>query len=584
MNLKRYANFCERFTLLFTKNYLNKTDTEKALLLEKANLPFEYTQYKAIIFASSIISSILSAVVLSSISIVLQANSILMIFTVPFVMGIAIWELLSFLPTIFAGSRQREIDRYLPFAVNYLNTMAKINIAPVEIFHSLSTLSTYGCIKEESLKIVKEVKIMGVDNITALKHAIDRSPSTKFKGFLQGLIGTIQSGSSLTTYLSNMADFYLREDLRKREKNLESLSLIAELFVVAVIAFPIFLIIIITVFGFIGSSSLATFEILYLLSFIVLPISYIGFYYLIKTTLNDDFKIDTVRETQFQLSDVYKKNKKSIQIILASIIANISFYIIFYALVAYGYLTFNSYYLYDIVFISILVMIGPIGLYSHLQSIKGKEIQERFPDFLVDMSNSLSSGMSVFDSINVSSKANYGKLTPQIKKMKIDISWHISLKNIFSNLSTRLKNKVIDRSIITINKGLFMGGSDAKIFQTLSKEIKQINEINSQRNVHMTVYFMVIVLSFFVFLFIMFVLNKTLFSYFFGFQETQSLDGLLASVDKIQLHYSLFCFTFVQGMGAGLLGGYMKDGTTVSALRYSLLLGIISIILFKVVI
>ena len=130
-----------------------------------------------------------------------------------------------------------------------------------------------------------------------------------------------------------------------------------------------------------------------------------------------------------------------------------------------------------------------------------------------------------------------------------------------------------------------MGGGDVSIFKALSNEIKQINQIDEKRNVHMTMYLMIIIISFMVFLFIMVILNSTLFSYFFEFQGTQTagLEGFLTSVDQTQLHYSLYCFTFVQSIGAGLLGGYMKDGAISPGLRYSLALGLISIITFQVI-
>jgi archaeal flagellar protein FlaJ len=584
MNFLDYTRFCNNCVAIIKINKKNRDYTEKNLILEQAGLKIPYQDYRNVKIITTFLITCISLVFSFFLFSVFFSNLSIFFFTIiPIILSVLTFSIFQFLPLVNIGTRARNIDRFLPFAVNYINTMAKTNISPVEIFRSLSSTTTYGILKEETLKIVKEVELMGVDNVTALKHAIDRSPSKKFKGFLQGFIGTIQAGSNLTTYLSNMAEFYMKEDMRTREKNLESLSLVAELFVVAVIAFPIFLIIIVTVFGFIGDTSPAPFEILFLLSFIILPLCYFAFYYMIRTTLNEDFKCDS--EKSLTLAQHYKKNKPFFKVVIITLLILLMFYIVTYAIFSFDYLPFNQFYWYDILFISILIIIGPLGMYSYVKSIKGKEMQERFPDFLVDIGNSLSSGMSIFDSIQVSSKANYGKLTPEVKKMKIDLSWQIPIKSIFTNLSLRLKNSIIDRTIITINKGLYMGGGDADIFKALSREIKQINQIDEQRNIHMTMYLMIIVISFMVFLFIMVILNSTLFSYFFEFQETQSqaLEGFLISVDQIKLHYSLYCFTFVQSIGSGLLGGYMKDGAIFPGLRYSLALGLISIILFQII-
>lgn len=584
MNLNDYVHFCSYLVSVFPQKNQKKNNSERSLLFEKANFQIEYQQYLSVSIVTSIISALLSIMILLLLSLFVSFNNWLVLITIPVILGFSIAGILYIFPNLVVKNRQKEIDRYLPFAVNYLNTMAKTNIAPVEIFHSLSTLSTYGCIKVESLKIVKEVKMMGVDNITALKHAIDRSPSEKFKGFLQGLIGTIQAGSSLTTYLSNMAEYYMKEDLRTREKNLESLSLIAELFVIAVIAFPIFLIIIVTVFGFIGETSPSSYDMIFYISFIVLPLSYLGFFYIIKTSLNDDFKSNEKQDHDRTITAIYKEHRTMITILGASSAILASFLITIFILFQYNYIPFDPYYLFDIIFISILILIGPYSTYCYLRARREKEIRNRFPDFLVDMGNSLSSGMSVFDSIHVASKGNYGIFTDEVKKMKIDLSWRIPIRNIFSNLSNRLKNSIIDRTVTTINKGLYMGGGDSEIFKALASEVKQINQIDEQRNIQMTMYLLIIIISFVVFLFIMIILNNTLFAYFFEFQQSQqsALDGFLVPIEQNRLHYALYSFTYVQSIGAGLLGGFMKEGSISPGLRYSFVLGLISIILFQI--
>ena len=100
-----------------------------------------------------------------------------------------------------------------------------------------------GLFKGVAKKINKEIALMGIDNITALKHAIGVSPSRKFKSFLQGIIGTIQAGSELHFFLEKIAKKYMDDDLIARKQDLDLLSIIAEVLVLSVIAFPIFLVI-----------------------------------------------------------------------------------------------------------------------------------------------------------------------------------------------------------------------------------------------------------------------------------------------------------------------------------------------------
>ena len=106
----------------------------------------------------------------------------------------------------------------------------------------------------------------------------------------------------------------------------------------------------------------------------------------------------------------------------------------------------------------------------------------------------------------------------------------------------------------------------------------------------MSIYTVVILMSFFVFLAIIIILDRTLFSTFFETAElsaaqTPTLANAalkISVVDPELFKNSLYSFIFVQGFGTGILGGYMMDGRLSSGIRYSFLLGIVSILVFKI--
>jgi len=189
------------------------------------------------------------------------------------------------LPTSKAKARGKNIDRYLPYATNFINTMSVAGISPAEIFDALSTIDLYGEIQKEAQKINTEINLMGVDTITALKNAIVISPSTKFKEFIQGMLGVIQSGSELGPYFDRCVDKFMQDDLIERKRNLESLAVMAEAFVVTVIAFPLFLVIILSIMGM--TSGGISFEFMFILAFMILPMAYAGFYVMMKSGMGE---------------------------------------------------------------------------------------------------------------------------------------------------------------------------------------------------------------------------------------------------------------------------------------------------------
>jgi hypothetical protein len=147
-----------------------------------------------------------------------------------------------------------------------------------------------------------------------------------------------------------------------------------------------------------------------------------------------------------------------------------------------------------------------------------------------------------------------------------------------------MKSAIIQRIVLTLNRGLDMGGNTPKIFKAAALEVGQINKLEYQRRASMFIYTIVIMVCFFVFLAIIVILNTTIFTSFFELQEKQSVQMgsvIISLFDPIVLKYSLYSFVFVQSIGAGILGGFMMDGKISSGIRYSCALGLISFFVFK---
>ncbi|RLF41055.1 MAG: hypothetical protein DRN12_04005 [Thermoplasmata archaeon] len=285
MKSTAYSRFCRRlFSKLF--EHLNISETSRNRLLEKADISMVYQEYYSMVLMNIIIGftvSFLSTLIVY----LLLPNQItaLLLLTVSSVVPVAIGLYYITLPASKAKSRGKNIDRFLPYATNFINTMSVAGISPAEIFEALSEVELYGELQKEAKKIVTEIDMMGVDTITALKHAIQISPSEKFKEFLQGILGVIMSGSELTPYFQRCVDKYMERDLIERKKNLESLAVMAEAFVVTVIAFPLFLVIIISIMGM--TSGGISFEFLFILAFLILPLAYFGFYVMMKSGMGE---------------------------------------------------------------------------------------------------------------------------------------------------------------------------------------------------------------------------------------------------------------------------------------------------------
>ena len=285
MKSTKYSRFCRKI-LQNTFEKFDISETTKNNLLEKADIAMVYQEYYSMVWMNILIGFI-SAFLAVTILYLIVPNSItaLLLLIISMIVPIMIGVYYISLPSSKAKARAKKIDRYLPYATNFINTMSVAGISPAEIFEALSSVDLYGEIQKESQKITTEINIMGIDTITALQNAIKISPSEKFKEFIQGIIATIQSGSELGPYFNRCVEKYMATDLIDRKRNLESLAVMAESFVVTVIAFPLFLVIIISVMGM--TSGGVDYLFMYIIAFMVLPLAYMGFYVMMSSGMGE---------------------------------------------------------------------------------------------------------------------------------------------------------------------------------------------------------------------------------------------------------------------------------------------------------
>jgi flagellar protein FlaJ len=280
-----YTRFCRR---LFAKTFerFDISETSKNNLLEKADITIVYKEYFSMVLMNIIIGFIASFISTLILYIIVphQITAFLILLTSCLVtIGTSVYYIS--LPASKAKARGKKIDRYMPYATNFINTMSVAGISPAEIFETLSNVELYGEIQKEAQKITTEINMMGIDTITALKNAIKISPSEKFKEFIQGILAVIQSGSELGPYFDRCVEKYMTRDLIERKKGLESLAIMAESFVVTVIAFPLFLVIIISIMGL--TSGGIDFGFLYIIAGVVLPLAYVGFYLMMSSGMGE---------------------------------------------------------------------------------------------------------------------------------------------------------------------------------------------------------------------------------------------------------------------------------------------------------
>ncbi|MGQ9587830.1 MAG: type II secretion system F family protein [Thermoplasmata archaeon] len=185
-------------------------------------------------------------------------------------------------PASKGKTRGRDVDKRIAAAMSFISAMASADVNIDVIFKELSRQKVYGEISQEAAWITRDTELLGSDILSAIKKAAKRSPSAKFQDFLQGVITTSTSGGQLKPYFLLKAEEYQKENKLALKSQMETLGMLAESFVTVVVAFPLFLVLILAIMAIVGSGD-PDFMVmmLYVIVLMMIPVSQFGFVFVI---------------------------------------------------------------------------------------------------------------------------------------------------------------------------------------------------------------------------------------------------------------------------------------------------------------
>jgi flagellar protein FlaJ len=189
----------------------------------------------------------------------------------------AIWTLLIlyFYPGIKASNRKIPIENNLPYVANFLTLLSSSNVPPSTIFKSMARIDTLKEVRLEFSNIVRDVEIFGYDLLSSIVQNAKLTPNDKLKEILTGYVATIRTGGNPTEYLKITSEKITKERIGKLDVMLESLSALAEIYVMVLVATPLLFVILFATFGMIGGGGVGGINIgtlLYFLTYLGIPV------------------------------------------------------------------------------------------------------------------------------------------------------------------------------------------------------------------------------------------------------------------------------------------------------------------------
>lgn len=239
-------------------------------------------------------------------------------------------------------------------------------------------------------------------------------------------------------------------------------------------------------------------------------------------------------------------------------------------------------------------------------------MEERFPSFLRDLTGYLRSGLPFHQTILMSSKFDYGKLSKEIKKMSNQISWGMSVDKALEQFSNRVKSsKRLNMTLKIIRESFLSGGDVVSTLESVADSTTTLEESEKEKKSLLNQYVVLMYAISFMFLGIVVAINQFMVPIFqssalaaspelgltnpceaFGHDifpcnilEAPAKYMFSMDVSNISAYYvSLFFFmSVIVSISSGLVAGQISENSISAGIKHSIIMATIVVGAFYII-
>jgi flagellar protein FlaJ len=245
---------------------------------------------------------------------------------------------------------------------------------------------------------------------------------------------------------------------------------------------------------------------------------------------------------------------------------------------------FNSTVIDDFAILAVLIAVVPLSFLDLKEEMRVKNLENALPNFFRDLAGMNDSGMTLPNAVHLVAGAEYGTLTPHIRKLDNEMSWGVGFVDAMYRFGKGLGTPLADRSVDLIAKASKAGGDVSEVLRAAANDTFEVVNMASERRNNMLIYVVIVLVSFAVFLFVIAILVSTFLTTMATAGATAAASGAQGFIGKIdiEVYKRLFAHAaMLQGFFSGLVAGQMGEGRFVAGLKYSALMLVISWITFR---
>lgn len=245
--------------------------------IRQAMMPIPFEVFVASMVLSSFIAGICGAVATIVVSLIfnLEIVSAAVLSVVATIgLGIITFFAMQSIPIINAKTRAAKLAEEIPHYIGYMATLCASGLSLEGVFKSIAQENSNEEIIKDAKFVTRNIEILGMDVITAVNDLIKRTPKGAYSELLEGAIITFKTGGNLREYFLAAAKVHLEEKKLSVKRSTESLGIMAEMYTILLIVFPLMAIIMLSIMA-IMNPNLGGFDLLTLmnmLTYVLVPL------------------------------------------------------------------------------------------------------------------------------------------------------------------------------------------------------------------------------------------------------------------------------------------------------------------------
>ncbi|WML67862.1 MAG: hypothetical protein METHP_01430 [Methanoregula sp. SKADARSKE-2] len=236
---------------------------------------------------------------------------------------------------------------------------------------------------------------------------------------------------------------------------------------------------------------------------------------------------------------------------------------------------FNSTVVDDFAVFAVLISIVLVAILELQENRRVKHLENALPNFFRDLAGMNASGLTLPHAVHLVAGAEYGTLTPHIRRLDNEISWGVGFGEAIYRFGRGLGTPLADRSVDLIAKASKAGGDISLVLRAAADATFEVVSLGSEREKNMIIYVVIVLVSFGVFLFVIAILVSTFLISMATAGAAASASGAQGFMGEIDINTYKRLFTHVallQGLFSGLVAGQMGDARFIAGLKYSALM------------